>query len=249
MGFGLNSFKIKEQLGLNPINTGIDASIGAKYMLENTLNYVQKGDVVVLGLEYLHFVRPYDYTSGVLLRIVTDILPEKLDLLSFSQKVSLLQYVPKFSLSKLKPSEYRNIKKSKFYSAKTFNQFGDINAHWDVRESSYSPTTIRGNIHMEVIEKLQEFEVAASQKGARVLLTFPVLDEVSFANSKQKVLEIERLLKQHDFEILGSAERYIMPKNMIFDSPYHLNKTGLEHRTQLFIEDYLNYSKHAFPKE
>ena len=55
LAFGTNSQMIKDSLGLNPVNTGLHASLGLKYMLDNTYRYIKKGDIVVVAPEYEHF--------------------------------------------------------------------------------------------------------------------------------------------------------------------------------------------------
>jgi hypothetical protein len=55
LSFGLDSQKIKISLGINPINTGVHAGIGLKYMLDNTIQYIKNGYIIILIPEYHHF--------------------------------------------------------------------------------------------------------------------------------------------------------------------------------------------------
>lgn len=238
LSFGLNSQIIKDSLNLNPINTAVHINIGIKYMLENTLQYVRKGDILILAFEYEHFYRSYDYTSDVLLRTIVDVSPETMRFLSFKQGVGLLRYIPKFTLTKFNPSEYKGFKEDSLYSVNSFNIFGDVDAHWDLINRGYQPITIKENFNKDIIIKLKEFENVAKQKEAIVFVTFPCLDELSFENSKEKILLVEKSLRENDFKILGNVQRYIFPKESMFDAIYHLNKNGLDYRTKLFIEDF-----------
>lgn len=244
LSFGLNSYEIKDSLNLNPINTAVHANIGIKYMLENTLQYIKEGDIVILAFEYEHFYRPYDYTSEELLRTIFDVYPKKRNLLSLEQEINLIKYIPKFSLTKFKPTEYWGFKESDIYSINSFDKFGDVDAHWNMEKQGYQPSTITGEININVIKKIKEFENLANHKGAKVYVTFPCLDEQTFNNSEEKVLNVEKYLNEYNFNILGNARRYIMPKEMMFNTTYHLNKEGLEYRTKLFIEDYKKARTH-----
>ena len=116
LSFGINSQMIKDSLGLNPINTAIHAAIGLKYMMENTLQYVREGDIVVLAPEYDHFYRKYDVVSEELMRMVFDVNFSNFKLLNFKQKLALIPHIPKYSLSKFKPNEYMNVKVDEIYS-------------------------------------------------------------------------------------------------------------------------------------
>jgi hypothetical protein len=238
LSFGLNSYRVEDSLHLNPINTAVHASLGIKYMLQNTIQYVKKGDIIILAFEYQHFYRPYDFVSDELLRTIFDVSPDKASLLSLKQVINLLQYVPKFSITKFKPTEYVGFKESDIYSVNSFNKFGDIDAHWNMKRRDYQPCNIKGKFNTDVLKKIKEFETAAKHKGAMVYLTYPSLDELSFENSREPVLDVEKFLKESNFKILGNARRYIFPKKMMFNTFYHLNREGLEYRTDLFIEDY-----------
>jgi hypothetical protein len=238
LSFGLNSYEIKDSLNLNPINTAVNVGIGLKYMFKNTLQYVRRGDVIIISPEYELFYQPYDAVSDELLRTVFDVAPQKIKFLSLKQGFGLLKYIPKFSLTKFDLTEYWGFKESDVYSVNSFDKFGDVDAHWNLEKRAYEPTPIEGNFNENIITKIKAFQVAAENMGAKVYITFPCLDEVSFKLSEEKVLKVEEALKKDSFNLLGSAERYMMPKDMLFNTKYHLNKSGLEYRTKLFIEDY-----------
>ena len=241
LSFGLNSYMIRDSLSLNPINTAVHGNIGVKYYLENTLQYIQNGDFVVIAFEYNHFFQPYDYVSDELLRTIVDVCPGNYQFLSFQQIMDLLlHYVPKFSLTKFKPTEYFGYEEHDIYSVNSFNIYGDVDAHWTMEDRGYWPTELKGEVKMQVFDKLKEFENKCIQKGAQVYISFTSLDEVSFNNSKDHITMVENFLKEYRFNILGNAERYAFPPEMIFNGDYHLNKKGLDHRTQLFIEDFQN---------
>ena len=94
-----------------------------------------------------------------------------------------------------------------------------------------------------MIEKIKEFEKEAKQKGASVYVSFPCFDEISYNMSKEKVLNVEKVLNAYNFQIMGNAEQNIMPREFMFNSTYHLSKEGVDRRTALFIEDYNQATK------
>jgi len=239
LSFGLNSQTIRDSLGLYPINTGVNAAVGLKYMLENTLQYVKEGDKIILSIEYELFYKHYDQTSDVLLRTIVDVFPEKWKDLSLSQKFRLIPYLPRFSLTKLNPTEYVAYSENQMYGGNTFNEYGDAVSHWNLNGWDFRPANIGGQFNMNVIHKMKEFESAVNQKEGEVLITFPGLDEVTFQKNRHAVLQVERNLKQTDFTILGSSERYVFPGEMMFDTHYHLIKEGVDVRTKRLIYDYL----------
>lgn len=190
LSFGLNSQMIKDSLQLNPINTAINASIGIKFMLDNTLDYVQKGDIVVLAPEYSHFYRSLNTGSEELLRTVFDVNQKNINHLNIFQIVNIIPYLPKYSLTKFKPTEYLNIKESDVYSVNSFNQFGDTYTHWDMEQQEFpSSGTIKSEFNYEVIKLFEEINFTINEKGAILLITFPGFQETSFNNSKGTCLK------------------------------------------------------------
>lgn len=249
LSFGLNSRKIKHSLNLNPINTAIHAALGTRFMLENTLQYVKTGDIIILAFEYGHYYKSYNHTSDQLLRTIADVSPDKIKHLSLKQAINLIQYIPNFSFTKFKTSEYKGYQVSSIYSINSFNKFGDVETHWKMKNRGYRPTRVKGTFNKTIVRKIKEFENTAVERGAKVYITFPAYDEISFKNSKDKILKVEKTLNEHEFNVLGNAKRYSMPVEMMFNTSYHLNKKGVEHRTNLFIEDYIKAQRKESKKE
>lgn len=238
LSFGLNSSVIKDSLQLNPVNTGINVGIGIKYMLENTLQYIKKSDTIIIASEYEIFYHSYFVAFDELLRTFFDVSPNKIKFLSLKQAINLIKYIPKFSLTKFDPTEYWGFKESDVYSVNSYNDFGDVDAHWNLKQRRFAATAIDEKFNEDVVKKIKEFEVAVNKKGAVVYITFAPLDEASYKISKEKVAQVEKILQQYNFRLLGNARRYVMPSNMMFNSKYHLNKAGLDYRTNLFIDDF-----------
>ena len=238
LSFGLNSAVIKDSLHVNPVNTGVNVAIGLKYMLQNTLQYVKKSDTLIIAPEYEFFYHPYDVAFDELLRTVFDVSHNNIKFLSFKQAINLIGYIPKFSLTKFDPTEYWGFKESDVYSVNSYNAFGDVDAHWNLQPRKFHVTGIEGKFNEEVVKKLKEFEAAVNTKGAVVYVTFPSLDEATYNISKDKVTQVEHVLQQYHFNLLGTARRYIMPSDMMFNSKYHLTKAALDYRTNLFISDF-----------
>ncbi len=238
LAFSLNSKQVKDSLLLNPINTSLSINYGLRYMLESTKQYIKREDTIVISLEYEHYYRSYDFTSEILLRAIADVDHSKIKILSFKQYIDLIRFVPDFTFSKFKPSEYYGFKESDIHGVHSYNEFGDVNAHWNLQNQGYVPITLKGNFNRDILCRIKSFEDYANKKGATVYITFPCIDEVSYNNSMDKILIVEEELDKYGFNTLGNAKRYVMPKEMMFNSIYHLNKKGVDYRTKLLIEDY-----------
>jgi len=247
LSFGLNSEMIEDSLQLHPINTGVHFSLGLKYMLENTIQYIKKGDLVVLIPEYAHFNRDYDAGSEELFRSVVEVNPSKLKLLDTRQLLNLVPYMPKYAFSKLMTSEYYHVEESDIYSVNSFNRYGDVYTHWNLQRRFFlTEKNATGYINPDVAEGIKKFATQVSKRNATLLVSYPCLQDISFHHIEPLIREVEKLYQRDKFTILGTPERYMMPDSLIFNTPYHLLKTGVDHRTGLLIDDLKYWSKNKF---
>ena len=243
LSFGLNSQEIKDSLHLNPINTAIHAGVGLKYMLDHTFQYCQAGDIVVLVPEYSHFYADYDVGSEELLHTVLEVNTSNLKLLNANQILNCMPFIGKIILPKLKISEYFNVVENEIYGLNSFNEYGDVYTHWEKDNEPFAPykqiDTL--NYNPKVIAQIKVMEKKLSEKGVTLYVTFPSYSETSFLQSIGAVKKVEREYIKNDLLILGNAERYRIPDSLMFNTPYHCNKKGVDLRTSYLIED-LKYS-------
>jgi hypothetical protein len=229
---------IKDSLKLNPINTAIGAFLGLRYMLENTLQYTQKGDIIVFIPEYHHFCWKWDYGSEGLLWTILDTNKSNIRLLSFKQIINCIPFTGNFVFSKLKKREYSNIDDDEVYGLKAYNQYGDTYLHWYAKRREFAPATLTlEEYNPQVMMKIKKYIQKFQEKGALLLISFPGYQDISFQNSEKFVKKVEQDYTVSGFTILGTSERYIMPDSLMFDAPYHLIKAGVDYRTGLLIED------------
>jgi hypothetical protein len=238
LSFGINSKAIKDSLNLNPINTAIHASIGLQYMMDNTIQYVKESDIVILAPEYDHFFGRFVYGGEELIRTVADIELSKIFELKNEQLKNISKYILKYSFSKLKPTEYFGYKDSDIYSVSSFNQYGDVYTHWKMQQQNFpSFDTIKTNYNSNTIKLIDNFKIELEKKGANLFITYPSYQASSFDKSIMQIKRVEKELINNNFELLGTPERYRIPDSMMFNTPYHLLKTGIDYRTKLLIED------------
>lgn len=239
LSFGLDSQSIKDSLNKNPINMAVHASLSLKYMMDNSLKYIKKGDVVVLIPEYVHFYKDYNCGSEELMRDIFDVNISKLSLLNINQMINIAPYLPKLFFSKLKISEYHNVIEDRIYSVNSFNKYGDVFLYLRKKKKNFA---VSNKINIEdynpdVIEKIKVFRSEIKKRGGTLLISYPGFQDLSFMKSIVSIKKIESEYVKNNFIILGTPERYKFPSSMMFDTPYHLNQTGAYFRTKFLIED------------
>ena len=245
LSFGINSAVIKDSLKLNPVNTGIHAAIGLEYMMDNTLQYIEEGDIIVLAPEYAHFYGRFLYGGEELLRIVANVDFFQIFNLKENQLKNISKYLLKYSFSKFKPTEYFGFKESDIYSVNSFNQYGDVYTHWEMEQKefpSYDEKTDGYNAN--AIKLIDDFRVKLEKKGATLFVTYPSLQASSYDKNIKQIKRVEKELMNNNFELLGTPERYRMQDTMMFNTPYHLLKKGVDFRTELLIEDIKKVQTH-----
>ncbi len=239
LSFGLNSQMIKDSLCVNPINTGIHAGIGLIYMLNNALQYIREGDIVILIPEYEHFYGNFAYGSEELLRLIFDINTSKVKLLNAKQVIRIIPYLPKYTISKFKSKEYHNYQEDKHYSVTSFNEYGDVYTHWGLRRQVFEMARPLGNnFNHSVINKIKMFQAEVEKKHAHFYVSFPALQDLSYMCSEEQIARVESCYLKNGFRILGTSERYMIPDSMMFNTPGHLNKKGVDYRTTMLLNDF-----------
>ena len=183
LSFGLNSQIIKDKLKINPINTGVHADLGMRYMLENTIQYVKEGDIIILAFEYSLFYIGYNDVSEILLRTILDVDPAKVKILNIRQAVRLVPYIPKYLFSKFKPTEYFNVKESDVYSVNSFNCYGDVYTHWGLERRAFQPyDLISGQFNQSVIHHMLVFQKEVTRRKAKLYVTYPGYQDIHTIN-------------------------------------------------------------------
>ena len=240
LSFGLDSKRIKDSLNINPINTSIHVSLGLKYMLSNTINYIKENDIVVISPEYQQFYGGFANCEIELLSIIIEIAPQTIKSLDFKQKFKMAGLMPDFIISKFKKLLNDDLNDSiiGIYDRKSFNSYGDANKHWDLPKEKVKPfSAISGKLDEDVFSSLLNFRKIVYSKKAKLYITFPCYQDLSFKNSSIPIKEVEQKLKKYGFILLSNPERYIIPDSLIFNTPYHLTIKGTDLRTTLLIED------------
>lgn len=240
MAFGLDSQKIKDSIHRNPINMGLHGGVGLFYMMDHTAKFIKPGDIVVLVAEYHQFYG--DFTNGgeQLLRVIFDNAQpsEALDL-RWIQIKKTYPYLPKYALLKFSPAEYFNLKMSEVYSKNAFNYYGDAVAHWN--KPSINKTVFQfiegGDFRQDVVDALVEYGNIVKSKGATLYVSYPPFQQSSFDNCRKQIDVLENSLKRSGLTLIGTPERYRLPDDLLFDTPYHPTKAGVDQRTNLLVQD------------
>jgi len=243
IGYGINSQLIKDSLHFNPINTGINSEFGLVYMLNNTLKYIKKNDIVVIIPEYDHFFGDFANGRGYLLALFMDGSPKNFLSLTYKQRKNMYPYFVYYCISKWNFINNTNPKKLVLFGKSAYNQYGDFYAHWSLSKEKFDPYPyISEKFNKSIILDLINFNLQIQKIGATLFISYPSYQKSSFDLSKEPIRQVEEALKKTKIPLLGTPERYEFDDSLMFNTSYHLLKKGLDIRTQLLIEDLKKYN-------
>lgn len=240
LSFGIDSQMLKDSLALNPINTGIHASIGLQFMMQQNLDYIQEGDIIVLVPEYQQFYNDFAYGAQgeEFVRSVFDVDSRGLKYLNIRQWKNLIVQIPAYALTKFKLKEYRGFQVDEIYTKDAFNEFGDVTKHWDLpNEEVAAFSKIPHKLDKQVLKDILKFQTAVEEKQAILYISYPGIQASSYDNLEQNIKEIDSSLKAKHFNVISNPLYYRIPVDQIFNSPYHLDKQATRQRSMQLIRD------------
>lgn len=243
LSFGINSKLIKDTFNVNVINTSVHAGLGLKFITEDIVRFINKGDVVILSPEYEHFYGNTLYGNEPMLNTVVSI-PETYEFFSFHNWKEIVGVLPetalknivKFGFSKL--NHLSGIKKTGIYDRDSFNEYGDAIAHYDLKPEEFNSSPgMKGEFNSETINTILLFKEKIEKKGGLLVFTYPCLMRSSFASITREIDKINYEMVNHKIPIIGTPQRYSLDDSLYFNSSYHLTFPGVNIRTTHLIED------------
>lgn len=246
LSFGLNSKAVSDCCQVPAINTAIHAGIGLEYMINDIKPYIKKNDLIVLIPEYENFYSNTFYGEMELIQLVFDIYKPGKKLINTEQWAHLIKYIPGYSAKKLRNYLFAKSKKGKdskeidVYDKSSFNEYGDAYIHWQMSDQNFVPLIKNrafNGVNLKAVLFVKSFQEYVNSRGAKLLLLPPVIESQSFTNNQNIIDSITNTLAKHGMKYFVAPDKYKLPSKYFFNSYYHLNKSGVDIRTQLIIED------------
>lgn len=253
--FGMDSARLEGAFGLRVVNMGLQGGLGLRMILGMVLPQVTHGDIIVITPEYYHFFMDANGT-GVVLQTLLEAPQLFYTQNTFQQWVSLVRnflHVHSDATQHMFEDLLVNncfdciAMADPVFQRNSFDAHGDIN----LQLMQANPLFIDRVIWMDeenditlipefwtAVNLLNDFAAHCRERGARVFLIYPPLRSSNYEAARIPLTMLYETLPQLlQFPVLGSPERYLFPDSEIYNTPYHLNALGTEHRTDLMIED------------
>lgn len=250
MAFGVDSARIAAACGRRPVNMGLHAALGLKWMLNETAPGLQQGDWIILAPEYQQFTR-LSGTSEMLVNMV-EIDPANARVLDRHQwaealDLGFIQRAGKIARAVLgRPGRFfrsNSLAKSTrtYYRRVGFNANGDIVAHLTAPKPKMTEREFRfryrEDLARESFDLINHFVQRAEARGAKVFFSHPPLPKEVFEPHRAEFEKLDSALRANlRIPMLESVEEMTFPVGDFFDTWYHLAATGVEKRTALLGE-------------
>jgi hypothetical protein len=248
LSFGLNSGLLVQQFKRPVVNMGIHGGLGMKFMLDDVKSFIGKGDLVVLCPEYENFYTDNFYGETELVSAIFDVYPEGRSLISGGQWLKLMKHVPGYAAKKISKSlgDMWRVKRdtvADVYHRNSFNRYGDAVVHWNQPGTDFPPLTLprKCRVNPQVFEFLKKFRKDVESKGGSLLLLAPAIERESFERLEEIMPEIDKSLREAGLSFHSVPRTYVFEKDYFFNTYYHLNKRGVDLRTEKVVNDLKKY--------
>lgn len=246
--FGFDSRLMKEELGMNVVNMGIQGGIGIRFPINMVKRYLNEGDIVLLSPEYHNILGGLQ--GGRILAQVLVLHPGGVRYLSsVDEVVEVLKALPNVHTDAVKNYiEFLTRDECKFcYQYDEVYHRGAFDpTSGDIRVNTYIPEReIQLDLSMYHVPSLElsdniryfnAFNDLVRSRNAKMFFVMPSIVENYDSTTGQILVETEKILNRDlDFPILGSLESSTFPKELMFDTAYHMNDEGRKLRTIALI--------------
>lgn len=243
--FGINSKTIADSLQCNVVNFGFHAGLGIVFPIENCLQYIKKGDVVVMQLEYGNFFDGGNGEPETYPVFVKSTNWRYVHQLNFAQWCKVVSGMPRENIKGIVRLLRYPIRKSfdtpangaTFkYLKSGFNEYGD-----EVSHLNYPPKNIniygereKRTVNKEFMEWLNDMITKYEQAGASVIILPPVCVKSYFNISYND--NIGDALRSIHHSYIVSPSSMALDDSCSFDTGWHMNDAGIKQNTAHIIK-------------
>jgi hypothetical protein len=236
--YGIDSGLIEQKTRYSVVNYGLRAETPLSFYWKEISPTLKRGDLVLFCLEYGYY---YGASNDMAVTYLLQSYPQGF--------VNLLpEYLPKLPglIRDMFPTQFVNYIEGhpdRNYQQMETDQWGDGVSLLDYK--GYFLDEVGADrlkdpkfIDQDFVKEMNQFNRVAIQKSAQVALIYPSLWTVRLEKNKVWADDLDHYLKANlEITVLGTPERYSFPKELLSNSPYHLNRAGRQIRTEKMIED------------
>lgn len=243
VAFGTDSRRIIDSLHCHVVNFGLNKGVGIRYLLDDCLQYVRKGDIVVLQIEYDNFFNGGNGNVRDLTQLLIATDWRNLSHLNWQQWSNVIQGVPAAVIGNINRLVKYPIRKSwdkpsngNVFFKDGFNEYGDEVNHLAFKGIGARATGRREEREVDT-DFLMWFDKTVQQyesAGAKVIMMPPVDVETCFKEGYNDKLEVA--LKSINRWYVVNPKYMVLDDSCSYDGGGHVTKEGVRQNTGHIIE-------------
>jgi hypothetical protein len=240
---GINSEMIENEVGVPTVNMGLHATLGTKFWIEYVKNNLNEGDILIMSPEYgmLNEDGWYGMKGEAVPKAIL-FTPSKLPILlsdyTFFKKTVNGIFRAIKAYWKEYPFEKRKYNIKYFYDLRSFDEDNIIPVYLNntFKKQYKNKTQLDFNKDKPRWDELKKYKEYFDKKNIKFYLTPPsVLDE-SINIAKAKTF-FKTLSEKSTIPLINNNNNIFFKRSLFYDTNYHLNRKGIQKRTNLLIED------------
>ncbi len=244
--YGINSELIEKAFNRPVVNMAVHYSVGSDFMLSQLEDYLNEGDIVIMGFEYIVNSRG-DVNEKLLAEYY---YPEAKNWLHFDSLFVELKARTHFRVTSYKRLINRMIRRNEiiptvedstsYFFRKGINQYGDLIAHLNNPPlKSFPNAKIDEKTSMKsTIKDMNDFTLKMAKKGVKCYYSYPCFGQYSYKEDSIALSQIDNELRTLGrFKVLGKMNDFIYPDSLLQDMVFHLNAKGREVHTKKLIDE------------
>lgn len=241
--FGVRTNDIERQIGVPCVNMATHGGLNIDYIFSNLKKILNKGDIVILPLEYHYF--SYDgKLNSLTLSYVISFDKKYFRSLPLSLRIKYL-----FSLSPIEFYRAVMLKifdKNLVYDVKMLNDNGDEtnnigNATINPGANFTNPFKLPSGTFKETygLLKISEFNIWCNKHNIALYITYPnlfYLKEYENKDYRNYFTNLNNYFLKNNIRTIGTPYDFFFNRKFFYDTEYHLNEQGAIVRTKQLIE-------------
>jgi hypothetical protein len=238
--FGVKSQMIEEAMEMPVVDMGLHAGLGVDFILSEVEKDIHEGDIVVVSLEYHHFLsRSMYHGEDVLAALLFDVNRDCLQYVKFGHWMALVPNIGIYASKKLidiAPTTVDVFEDA--FTRESFNVYGDEVAHYGMPSTVMSgnePALDRG-VYPKAVKRLCAFAQLVQSKNAKFVLVACPYPEPQYKLDAMAINDIVESVESAGLHFMIKPEECIYPDSLMFNSYFHLSEKGAEMRTERLIE-------------
>lgn len=240
LAYGIDSERLEEAMCKPVANMGLMAVLGFRFMVNEVVDQLGPGDLVIVALEHSNYHRGEKVEDAM--ATVLDYRPASLAHVPSLERPRMVVSLGVLHLQAIRDHiimSYRQGWKKPEYRKRIFNVQGDLVNHLTEPRGAMQDEDPAEFDTLYVEQSFwpvaDELVTKAKARGAQVVFSWTSLAERVY--KPEECRAVDEAMRAHGLNVAGHPADYVYPDSLFFDSWYHLHAKGRQMRTEQLISD------------